>query len=483
MYKKVSILLAVFVLFFSSCDEWLDLSPENDVIEEEFWESEQDVYSYVLGCYAGLLDEDLIERVYLWGELRGDMLSYNSGISYNYLYVMNGTIVADNSLFDWESIYAVINNCNILLEKASKALDTDDTFTEEELAAYEAEGLAVRGLLYFYLVRAYGDVPLMLEGITSDDEDFFVAKSDQDVIINQIINDLTTAAENALETYGTTEHDKGRFTKYGIQALLADVYLWNEDYENCVDACDEIINSSEYYLVAADDWFTDLFVSGNSDESIFELQFSSEKTNPFFNFFHPTDGDKQFLTSYVATYLYEDEDIRGDSATFWDPDQQIIYKYIGQSAEEQYMCDEDGSYANFIIYRYADVLLMKAEALNQLEKGEEAMELVNKIQKRARAEEEYMDVDDYDGITEMILLERQKEFAYEGKRWFDVLRNVKRNDFESVEIYEDMVYEYASASIADMLTTRAANPLSFYFPIYQDELDVNPNLEQNSYYE
>lgn len=322
----------------------------------------------------------------------------------------------------------------------------------------------------------------MLKAITSDQEDFFVSKSPQDTIINRILYDLNIAEQNALTTYGSVVHDKGRITKYAINAIQADVYLWKDDYAGCIESCNKIIASNKYGLVLGNQWFQSIFLMGNANENIFELQFSAEKPNPFYNFFHFTGGTKQFIASAIAMEMHDQGDARGEKATFWSKDEGIIWKYIGLSDNERVMRSPAGSFAHWIFYRYADILLMKAEALNQQEKGAEAIELVRRIQNRAFAELQHVDDDDYDAIAEMILSERRKEFAFEGKRWYDVLRNAKRDNYLKKNIIFDMIEGYASADQMDLLKSKYSDVRSHYFPIYYKEIEVNPELEQNSYY-
>jgi hypothetical protein len=486
MYRKINIVTLTFAaaMLISSCEDWLDLKPENYIIKQEFWQTKQQVHSAVIGCYASLLDEPIAKRLFLWTELRGDLLTNNVGINFDNSMIMYGYIMPYNSLLKWESLYKSINICNTVIDYAKNALTTDNTFTESELKAYEAEALTLRSLLYFYLVRSFGEVPLMLDAITSDEANFFVPKSADSVIINQIIYDLGIAEQSAVASYDKADHNKGRITKYAVNALQADVYLWNEDYSNCIEACNKIINSNKYGLVSGDLWFQNIFVTGNSNESIFELQFNPGKPNPFYDFFHPTSGEKQFLASQVVTELYEDGDVRGDSATFWQGEEAdpAIYKYLGLSNTERQFRTSSGSYAHWIFYRYADILLMKAEALNQMEEGSEAIELIHRIQSRAKTSLTQADVDDYDAITDLILLERQKELAYEGKRWYDVLRNAKRDNYRRKDILFNMIDNYASADQADLLYSKYSDNRSHYFPIYYREIELNPQLEQNPYY-
>lgn len=480
-YKKINkiLLVAVSVIFFTSCEGWLELEPEDNVIQQEFWKSEQQVHSFTMGLYGKLMDEALSERLFYWSELRGDGLVLNNYITYDIYRILNSDITADNTIFKWDAFYSSINQCNILLEFAQKAVAEDVTFTEDELKKYEAEAYGLRALLYFYLVRSFGEVPLMLDAVVDDQVNLFIPKNSQAALLAQIENDLDTARKYAVTDYNNDLYNKGRLTRYGIDAVFADYYLWTDQYEKCLEVCDEIIHSSRYGLVAGKEWLQEIFIDGNSNESIFELQFSVNKPNPFYEFFNESPG--YFLASPYIMELYSGADVRGDSATYFG-NAGVIYKYMALSPEEDMRRSAANYEANWIFYRYADVLLMKAEALNELGRGAEAIALVNRIQSRAGAYLTSADVTDDNEIREMILLERRKEMAYEGKRWFDVLRNAKRDNYAYKSILIEMIESYAPGDLVDLVKSKYSDPLSHYFPIYYEELEVNYELEQNEYY-
>ena len=480
-YKKTNkiLLVAVSVILLTSCEGWLELEPEDNVIQQEFWKSEQQVHSFTMGLYGKLLDEELSERLFYWSELRGDGLVLNNYITYNIYRIINSDITADNSIFKWDAFYSSINQCNILIKFAQNAAAEDVTFTEDELKKYEAEAYGLRALLYFYLVRSFGEVPLMLEAVVDDQVDLFIPKSSQEDLLAQIENDLDTARKYAVTDYDNELYNKGRLTRYGIDAIFADYYLWTDQYEKCLEVCDEIIRSNRYGLVAGKDWLQEIFIDGNSNESIFELQFSVNKPNPFYSFFNESPG--YFLASSYIMELYSGADVRGDSAT-WFGNAGVIYKYMALSPEEDIRRSSANYEANWIFYRYADVLLMKAEALNELGRGAEAIELVNRIQSRAGASLTSADATDDNEIREMIILERRKELAYEGKRWFDVLRNAKRDNYAYKSILIEMIESYAPGDLVNLVKSKYSDPLSHYFPIYYEELEVNYELIQNEYY-
>ena len=127
-------------------------------------------------------------------------------------------------------------------------------------------------------------------------------------------------------------------------------------------------------------------------------------------------------------------DIRGEGTSLRASD-LTIWKYMGANASGRNLRSSDQSYAHWLFYRYADILLMKAEAINQLNQSLEASRLVKIIRQRAHAFDfnGTMDSTSKDGMEEYILQERQREFAFEGKRWYDVLRNAKRNNYQHLD--------------------------------------------------
>ncbi len=491
----IIISLIVSTILFNTCDDWLYLEPEDGIIRQDFWKSKEDVHTAVMGCYASLLgnpdgrDYGIPDLLFLWGEIRADMIvPYRLKTEFRYIY--NGDILPDNVVCKWNPFYRTINFCNTVLEFAPGVQDIDPSFTTEKLKQYESEVLALRALMYFYLTRTFDEIPVKLTATKNDVENFAIPKSSRNEVLNQIKTDLRRAEENIVYTYGTPDSDKGRITKYTINAIQADVYLWSEQYDSCIIACDKIINSGLFGLIEGDEnWFTTLYVDGNSNESIFELQFSVSKLNPYYNLFWRR---RYFIASPLAIEEYfpfdfnilpDSADIRGDGASYNTSYNYSLWKYLGKDREtirEEYESD-----AHFIIYRYAEILLFKAEALAQTGMGQEAVDLVKMIRKRAHATKNTdigAGTTDRNTVTDYILAERAREFAYEGKRWYDVLRNAKRNQYERLQLLIDMVLLSAPAEKQLTIKNKYLDTLSHYLPIYYSELDANPELEQNKFY-
>jgi hypothetical protein len=342
--------------------------------------------------------------------------------------------------------------------------------------------------MYFYLVRSFRDVPLKLKATSSDEELQQIPKNTEAEVLAQIEKDLTESELSVPLTYGNQASDKGRVTRYTINALQADVYLWQEKYTECVTATDKIINSGRFGLIAGNAaWFNTLYVTGNSNESIFEFQFDRQKLNPFYGIFRvrPRFIASPIVLEEIYTQDFTDDtnrDIRADGASVRATD-GLIWKYI--SLDFNTLRVQEESFAHWIVYRYADVLLMKAEALAQLNKGQEALDIVYRIRQRAHAlaqTDRAVAPGDIAGIADFILEERAREFAYEGKRWYDVLRNSKRKNYSRLDILLGMVAGSVPADRQQSAIAKYKDVNSHYFPIHFYELQTDKNLVQNPFY-
>ena len=487
--------LLVLVTSAGSCKKYLDLQPEDGIVRQNFWKTKEQVAAAVNGCYASLLgggsDAPIPEYLFLWGELRADLLTPSTGVSGAELDVMNDNILETNSITNWRALYRTINYCNTVIDFAPDVLKNDQTFTQQALDAYLGEAKALRALMYFYLVRSFKDVPLVLKATSSDDQLVQLAKSPGADVLQQIVTDLSEAEKTAPITYNNVAFDRGRITRFTVNAIEADVYLWMEKYQDAITACDKIINSGRYGLLTGNSsWFTNLFANGNSTEGIFEIQFDRQKLNSFYTMFR---SRPRFFASGIVTDpdngIYKldavdpnNKDIRGDGAAarFGDG---LIWKYIGIDGDNMRAAEE--SFAHWFVYRFADILLMKAEALALTGKGQNALDLVAAIRQRAHAlpsTAQAIDPSNTEGVCDYILEERAREFAFEGKRWYDLLRHAKRNNYKRLDILLNMVSITVPGNLQQSAIAKFKDPNSHYFPIYQYELQTDKNLVQNPFY-
>ena len=487
---------AIGLVLLSSCKKYLSLQPQDGITRQEYWQTKEQVQSAVTGCYASLLgdptgnDRPLSEYLFMWGELRADMVAPGLGVTQAETDIMNVNTLSTNQMVNWRAVYRTINYCNTVIDFAPGVLQKDNTFTQGQLNGALAEVRALRALMYFYLVRSFRDVPLKLKSTSSDTDLQQLAKTSADSILTQIMADLTFADSNAVVTFGSQASDKGRITKYTVKAIEADVYLWMEKYQQSVAACDFIINSGKFGLIAGDNgWFNTLYYKGNSNESIFEFQYDAQKLNSFYAIFL-TSKPRYLASPYVMDELYtidllndQNKDIRGDGSAVRTSDNSI-WKYAGVTYNIARTAD--AFYAHWFVYRYAEILLTKAEALNQIGgRGQEALDLVNQVRNRAHAlaaTDTHPDVTDQMGLGDYILAERGRELAFEGKRWYDILRNAKRNNYSRPDLLTAMVARSVPAQLQQSAINKFRDPNCHYFPIYLYEIQTDPNLVQNPFY-
>lgn len=366
---------------------------------------------------------------------------------------------------------------------ADNVVEQDKSFTPRMKLAYDAECLYIRALCYFYLVRIWKEVPIVIEASVSDKGDLFKPKSTEKEVIAQIIKDLLAAKDIAYtdEFIKQPEYYKGRANKYSIMTLLADVYLWNEEYQNAINYCDSVINTGKFSLLYYSEWFQ-LYNPGNSmSESIFEIQYDATlegQSNPIYNQMIPTpNGSAQVRINKNTTdklFQKADQRLLGSYTALW--------KYSGLSPSSKQKRETTQRDANFIYYRYADVLLIKAEALNELNQLSDANNYVRQTLERAGLS--HSEIINKEELRDYILDEKAREFAFEGKRWFDILRYAKRNSFEQKQYIINMILARAiNIKQATILKTRVTDTMSYYLPIPRKDIESNNILEQNPFYD
>lgn len=217
-----------------SCDDYLTVLPSNSVIEDDFWKEEGDVVQARAAAYAQLTG--LTEKILLWGEVRSDNLSLNDMTQQGVFRLQQGILMPTEGMFDWAGFYKGINQCNLVIERGDAMTvpgqEVDPGFRLSNWRPIRSEMIALRALYYFYLVRAYRDVPYVTKAVTTDEEamNSRIAATPGVVILGKLIDQLENenggALKYAAENFGSTTDNKGRFTRVGIHALLADMYLW-----------------------------------------------------------------------------------------------------------------------------------------------------------------------------------------------------------------------------------------------------------------
>lgn len=511
MKKIFTILLLSGSLLMSGCSDWLDVLPKDKQSTDMYWESSEDVEAILAQGYSKL--RSCLPYIINWGELRGSSVivperSTAAGR------IQNFAALPSTAAVQWGTFYQVIGMANAVLKYAPTVTEKDASYYESQMNSHLTEAYFLRGLSYLYLVRNFREVPLITEPYVDDGMPINVAKSSEVEILAQIKNDVRAAlATNAAkETFEGTWATKGRATKWALYALMAETCLWAEEYEECVTYTDYLINATAsmrpVFMSAVGQWFS-MFYPGNSNESIFEIQYEAANYaqgsgSPSTIFTYSTDaviGSYMYSESMTSRLMeeYAQQISTGEiTRTYYGsfagktyssyPDNGIIWKYagMGTASVEGVRTILD---ANYIIYRMADVMLMKAEALIRIGGSAhwtEALELINQIRERANLE--LYPTDNISEMTEEQLLgfllnERDMELAAEGKRWYDLLRYGKQQNFKYKSQFKALVMENNQTAESRWLNSVLDNDNAWYLPIPASDITTNSALVQNPYYE
>ncbi|MDH3244684.1 MAG: RagB/SusD family nutrient uptake outer membrane protein [Saprospiraceae bacterium] len=346
-----------------------------------------------------------------------------------------GSLIIDDS---WQGYYRGVKRANWVISRVPE-IDMDAALRDRIVG----EAKFLRAYFYFKMVRWWGALPLILEPLNR--EDIAIPRSSDDQIYASIIQDLTDAAEVLPLRSKYARADLGRATKGAAQGLLAKVYLTIKDYPSAAEWALKVINSGEYTL--AENYARIFTVAGeNGPGSIFEIQAKSSLDGGWTQFgqvqgIRPTKGwgfnrpSDNLVSSYEpgdprlqATVLYVGEVVPDGSYVVEDNPEMFNERY-NQKAwlpdSERGNGREGGG--NIRVLRYADVLLMAAEALNEMGQSSEALTYLNMVRDRARGNLppqilRRIETADQSQLREIIWKERRAELAMEQHRWFDLLR-------------------------------------------------------------
>lgn len=509
--KKYILRIAMMALLggtLASCEDWFDIRPKSETVFEDFWKDESDVLSMVGSCYRGMNETGFIERFIVWGELRSDNVKAGTGNSDPIRDILNINLNSSNTYTYWGEYYSVINYCNTVIKFAPEVQAKDPNFKREDLDVYIAEAKGVRALCYFVLLRTFRDIPFITEPYADDSLPFEIAQENPDKLLDFLIEDLKSVENQAADEkkWNNQLYAKGRITKNAIRALIADMYLWKNDYNNCITYCDKVLaNLGQIQLEGSRIYNEAVFFQGNSKESIFELQFSLNNipnyaVNEMYGRVGGREGQSMHkLSPYnfesMTNPLFKATDLRGKDAFFSTLSVSFIAKYVALREETSSSTVREGDYVfnieapNWIFYRLADIYLMKAEALVEVEEHpnpEAVLNLVSKTFDRANPDlgsgslsaSEYPSQSD---LRNLVFDERQREFLFEGKRYFDLLRRIRRDKTPANVVNAYLLKKYDKL---DNTTTKSklSEINALYMPINADELRANGALKQNPFY-
>ena len=443
--------VALLAVGLAACDsDLLEVSPVDEIGEDIAIVDAASAQAALNGAYSALQDLDYYGTDYvIFGDLMADNAEHE-GTFGTYSQADRHSLLPTNVTLDaiWTAIYSGINRANILIQRVPE-LGIDADVANEILA----EAHALRALHYHNLVRAWGDVPLVLEPLSLD-EASQISRTPVTQVYQQILADLNQA-ESLFASAGTTNADRLFTTPGFVDALQARVNLYMENWADAASAAMELVNSPDYGLAAS---YSDLFPEdeGATPEDIFLVQFTADEFNNF-GYYYQYAGRFEVGGTQEIYYLYDQANDLRWAWNFGDVevDEVEVTKYPTTIGAE-----------NFHVIRYAEVLLTLAESLAQqggAQNLSDAVDYMNLVRARAGVAEYDLAADfsgDQQQVIGAIWLERRLELAFEGDRWFDLVRTGR--------------------AVAVLPTLN--DPNHTLWPIPQGELDVAPNLVQNAGY-
>ncbi len=468
-------LLSAVLLLSTACEDFLSTSPESFMTPEEFLNSRSWAESSLSGVYKTFHSEYYQFDMFVNGDATADLAYAGGDNNANFeIDDLNVTPTNDNVKRDWGYLYEAIGTANAFLNKVDSI--QDENFSQVDRDKMKGEVMFIRAIHYFNLVQLWGGVPLVLKA--DDQSSSSLPRATVDEVYAQIIKDLEFGVENL----PATSAYQGRVRKAASQALLAKVYATKpvKDYSKVLEYCNAVLADGQYSLVTNYEFLFD-GQHENTTESLFEIQFLANTAGNWgVQLFLPPsltqDGWKKFNTpskELIEAYDEEGDALRKSaSVLFEDVTGSYSDDIWGTYMPFSYKLKQPNAWnsSNNIIYlRLADVILLKAEALNELNDLNGAAAELNKI--RAR-----VNLPDKNPATkaEMSLAierERMLELALEGHRWFDLKRTNRALDVMKASGTRRPNQTYSYIDQNDLL-----------WPIPQSERDKNPNLTQNPGY-
>lgn len=482
---------AVASLTLVSCDSLLDKSPTNAISSAEFYQNEDQIEQAVVGIYAKL--QDMYRDQWRFTEQRSDNTTTmwdeeNRGPHTTWV-IEEWTMTPSNVELEsyWGDVYQGIQRSNAVINSIDEV-----TFGDPDLKNQLAgEAKFLRAFFYFNLVRLFGGVPLVLERVQTPDEAFLTLRerASAEDVYNQILDDVNNAAELL------PVDNEGRATEGAARSMLAEVHLTRQDYSSAVSELEQVIDLGYSLLPNYDDVF-DSDNKGHSEE-IFSVQYAELESNTglgssFIYLFSPHNSGTEITGDNASRPVglniptrgilnaYEAGDERKEASIGFYVDPQnsqhgiaigdtipYIKKYASPHSVRGVTND------NWPVYRYAEVLLMMAEALNELGSTSEAYGYINQVRRRAGLDDLTAGLSQSE-FREAVYHEQRVELAFENDRWFNLLRTGRamRAMEEHADAHKNIQPHWQDPAYV-------IEEYKLVYPIPQRELTLNPDLEQN----
>ena len=473
-----------FILSLAGCN--LKMQPISKIGDGSFYQTPQEINAAVVACYNGL--QAPMRYEWMLTELRSDNSRLQSSVTTSTDRTMQldfdqsrVSATSEHVYNYWKSVYHNIARCNVVLMHL-------DVVKDAALKnQYEAEARLIRGYHYFNLVRIYGPVFIVDKRLDAVSALNYERSTIEDVY-TFLTNDLQFAADHLPASY--PEEEKGRLTSWAAKALLAKVRMTRGMYDTETrDLLKDIIEHGGFNLQPT---YAAVFDINNelNDEIIFAIRYTSGGIglgSPFGNWFAPLQSGAAVINGGGNGYNYPTDDLVSSYSSIDNRrDVTLALNYTneqGSVVDRRYVkkylspviLKEDGD-KDWPILRYADVLLLYAEVLNEIEGPASALPYINRTRQRAGLSELTMaDVTNKHQMRMALEKERRLELAFENHRWFDLIRTgrvieVMQEHWATETFYADIIAETGPLVLNENL---------ILLPIPQKEIDINQAITQN----
>ncbi len=490
LYKKLVLILLPLAFATVSCEDELNLTPKSLIGSNSFWNNEGDVNGALNGMYVRFRGQAATNLFY-WGGARSELLSYGLQASQGLENYFENTLTPTNNSLDWKGLYTVLHDCNLLIKNIPGIEFDNETDKNNALA----QAHSMRAYIYFLMTRVWGGVPVVTdptEGFGGEDD--FKPRNTREEVVTQIESDITVA--EGLFSSNTFTSGRSMWSKPALSALKGNFYLWkgkvmgggSTDFTTALTALQSVQGADVDLL----DDFDAIFRYNNKEnkEILMAIHHEDLESGSTFNanlYIRgdqiPGNGDpaavamlgtggglnrwapsEGYRNQWVdidsrkdATFVLVNTDDGSGNYTEFYGSAVLKFKGFVESGSRKFMDD-------VILYRYADVLLMIAEAKNAL--GQDPTTEMNLVRQRAYgvnyAGHEFVNGSQA-ANNDAILQERLFELSFEGRRWFDLLRFDK-----AFELVPSLVGRGAHLKL---------------FPIDSQTISKNSSIEQNPGFE
>jgi len=458
------LMIGLLIVIFSSCSKsFLEVKPVGRLTGDDYLKTNEQVKSALIGVYATIqynYSNGAWSSVFFMKNLPGDdcLCGSSEGDQPEYQRLDDFTFTADNKKIEsiWSNFYKTISQCNTIINQA-----VTDTPEEKGMVA---EAKALRAMTYFDLVTIFGGVPLMTVN-PADPSQYNQPRASADDVYAQVFKDFTEAIPDLPTKSQYSAADKFRMSKGAAQAFLGKAYVYHKDYDKAATQLDAVINSGEYSLepdfakvwtkesefgqeslfevsytsVESYDWGTFPWGGGNQSniecqlqgprDAIFDVSNSTLNVvngwgfnNPSAKIGHAFEAANDTVREAATLISAADFEATGGAIkapTFHDYEGYMRLKYVTRASESSTSGVRELNYTtNWRLMRYADVLLLAAEAHHFNGDDTQALVYLNQVRTRAKMAPIAAGADVFDAIVH----ERELELAFEGSRFWDLVR-------------------------------------------------------------